>query len=295
QIFRDHWKTFQQHQPRYQDRHVQAVIDKMLGCGTLEAGYTTYLCPHCLEEKRVAFSCKSSFCLSCCKVYVDEWVSHIGRTLYEGAAYRHTVLTMPDALHIEFYRGRPLLAALMKCAVEVLSDALSWCKQIKLAACYAVVHVGEGELPAGGEGLGYYLAKYVVGPPISLRRILSYDGQRVRYWYNDHKTKQRQEEEVSALTFIGRMVQHILPKGFHRIRYYGLHATCKAKKVKVVLTALMVALGRLIKGTYRIAAQTTYRARVLVSTGRDPLRCTRCGGEMMVGKVWRPRYGVVCT
>jgi hypothetical protein len=47
----------------------------------------------------------------------------------------------------------------------------------------------------------------------------------VRYWYNDHKTKQRQEDEVSALTCIGRMVQHILPKGFHRIRYYGLHAT----------------------------------------------------------------------
>ena len=29
QIFRDHWGPFQQHQPRYQDRHVQAVIDKM--------------------------------------------------------------------------------------------------------------------------------------------------------------------------------------------------------------------------------------------------------------------------
>jgi hypothetical protein len=108
QIFRDHWGPFQQGYPRYQDRHVQAVIDKMLGCGTLEAGYTTYLCPHCLEEKRVAFSCKSSFCLSCCKVYVDEWVAHIGRTLYEGVSYRHTVLTMPDALHLEFYRDRRL-------------------------------------------------------------------------------------------------------------------------------------------------------------------------------------------
>jgi len=49
--------------------------------------------------------------------------------------------------------------------------------------------------------------KLAVSPPISLRRILRYDGQRVRYWYNDHKTKHRQEEEVSALTFIGRMVQ----------------------------------------------------------------------------------------
>jgi hypothetical protein len=144
------------------------------------------------------------------------------------------------------------------------------------------------------EGL-YYLAKYVVSPPISLRRILSYDGQRVRYWYNDHKTQHRQEEEVSALMFSGRMVQHILPEGFHRIRYYGLHATCKAKKVKGVLTALMVALGRLLKGTYRIVAPKTSRARVLASTGRDPLRCTRCGGEMMLWKVWHPRYGVVTT
>jgi len=36
-----------------------------------------------------------------------------------------------------------------------------------------------------------------------------------------------------------------------------------------------------------------YRDRVLASTGRDPLRCTRCGGEMMLWKVWHPRYGVI--
>jgi hypothetical protein len=371
QIFRDHWGTFQQGHPRYQDRHVQAVIEKMLSCGTLEAGYTTYLCPHCLAEKRVACSCKSSFCLSCCKVYVDEWVAHIGRTLYEGVAYRHVVLTMPDALHRECYRDRPLLADLMQCGVAMLSDALSWFTKVKLEAGYVVVletagrsghwnphlhilmtsggmtpqqqwrevddfpftvlhkkwqyhlftmlkqrvgtralkdkidvlwrkyprglvaYLEEGKVPAGGEGLAYYLATYVVSPPISLRRLLSYDGQRVRYWYNDHKTKQRQEEEVSALTFIGRMVQHMLPKGFHRMRYYGLHATCTVKQVKGLRTMLMVALGRLIKGTYRIAARTTYRDRVLASTGRDPLRCTRCGGEMMLWKVWHPRDGVI--
>src|SRR2546423_5793153 len=68
------------------------------------------------------------------------------------------------------------------------------------------------------------------------------------------------------------------------MRYYGLHATCKAKKVKMMLTALMVALGRLITGTYRIVAQKTYRERVMASTGRDPLRCTRCGGvEQILG------------
>ena len=141
--------------------------------------------------------------------------------------------------------------------------------------------------------MAYYWATDVVSPPISLRRLLSDDGQRVRYGYNDHKTKHRQEAEVSALTCIGRMVQHILPKGLHRIRYDGLQATGKAKQVQGVLTALLVALGRLITGTYRIGAPQTSRERVLASTGRDPLRCTRCGGEMRLWKVWHPRYGVV--
>jgi len=108
QIFRDHWRPFQQRHPRYQDRHVQAVIDKRLGCGPPASGYTTSLCPHGLEEKRVAFRCQSRFCLSCCKVYVDEWGAHIGRTLYEGVSYRPGVWTMPAALHLELYRDRSL-------------------------------------------------------------------------------------------------------------------------------------------------------------------------------------------
>jgi hypothetical protein len=156
-----------------------------------------------------------------------------------------------------------------------------------------VTYLEKGKVPAGGEGLAYYLAKYVVSPPISLRRILRYDGQQVRYWYNDHKTKRRQEETIPALVFIGRMVQHILPKGFHRIRYYGLHATCKAKKVRSVLKRLLVALGRAMRGTYRIVPRRHYRERVIASTGRDPLRCERCGRVMMLWKVWHPRYGVV--
>ena len=97
QIFRDHWEPFQQHQPRYQDRHVQAVIDKRLGCGPPASGYTTSLCPHGLEEKRVAFRCQSRFCLSCCKVYVDEWGAHIGRTLNSVRLNFCTAAELSDA------------------------------------------------------------------------------------------------------------------------------------------------------------------------------------------------------
>jgi Putative transposase len=80
---------------------------------------------------------------------------------------------------------------------------------------------------------------------------------------------------VPALAVIGRMVQHILPKGFHRIRYFGLQTTCKAKKVRAVLKQILIAMGRTIKGAYRIVAPKTYRERVWASTGRDPLRCGR--------------------
>ena len=156
-----------------------------------------------------------------------------------------------------------------------------------------VAYLEKGKVPAGGQGLAYYLAKYVVSPPISLRRILHYDGQRVRYWYRDHKTGKRQVTELPVVRFIGRLVQHILPKGFHRIRYYGLHATCKPQRVRSFLTTILVAMGRAIKGTYRVVARKTYRERVLASTGCDPLRCPRCGGSMMLWKVWHPRYGVM--
>src|SRR6266446_933790 len=58
---------------------------------------------------------------------------------YEGVAYRHVVLTMPEALHLEFYRDRPLLADLMQCGVAMLSDALSWFTKVRLEAGYVVV------------------------------------------------------------------------------------------------------------------------------------------------------------
>ena len=94
-----------------------------------------------------------------------------------------------------------------------------------------VANIQKGEVPKRVKSLAKYLAKYVVSPPISVRRILSYDGQRVRYWYHDHKSGRRKEEEVDVDTFIGRMVQHIVPKGMQRIRYYGLHATAVYEKV----------------------------------------------------------------
>ncbi|WP_416431246.1 IS91 family transposase [Piscirickettsia salmonis] len=75
-----------------------------------------------------------------------------------------------------------------------------------------------------------YLTKYLSSPPIGLSRLDDFDGQKVSYRFNSHHTGQVEGETILALDFIGRMVQHILPKNFHRVRYYGLQATTRFKK-----------------------------------------------------------------
>src|SRR5439155_13469314 len=83
--------------PRYNTRYYDGRVDKMLRCGDPEKiGSIEYRCLHCGQGKHlVAMSCKSSLCLRCAKVYVDNWVSQVSQRLHEGIIYRHIVLTVP--------------------------------------------------------------------------------------------------------------------------------------------------------------------------------------------------------
>jgi hypothetical protein len=75
QIFADHWEPFQRAHPRYQTAYYDGLVAKMLACGKPEKmGYIEYRCLQCGQGKHlVAMSCKSSLCLRCAKVYVDNW------------------------------------------------------------------------------------------------------------------------------------------------------------------------------------------------------------------------------
>ena len=106
QIFADHWEAFQHTHLRYQTPYYDGLVAKMLACGNPEKiGYIAYRCLHCGQGKHlVAMSCKSSLCLRCAKVYVDNWVSQISKMLHEGVIYRHIILTVP-AMFTMPYRG----------------------------------------------------------------------------------------------------------------------------------------------------------------------------------------------
>ena len=156
-----------------------------------------------------------------------------------------------------------------------------------------VTDVHKGDVPSRSQSLATYLAKYVVSPPISLRRIDRYDGGRVTYHYRSHQSERVERETVEVYTFIGRMVQHTFPKGFQRIRYYGVQATKTFATLKRLIQEALAKVKGIVKGAIKIIAPMTYRQRYQQSTGRDPLRCPHCQSAMDVWRIWHPLYGVI--
>jgi hypothetical protein len=80
---------------------------------------------------------------------------------------------------------------------------------------------------AGPEAVLTYLSRYTHRVAISNRRLVSFDGETVRFRWKDYRSKKRHPFKTMALDsdeFIRRFLIHVLPKGFHRIRHYGFLA-----------------------------------------------------------------------
>jgi len=85
QIFRDHWGAFKTRYPTFDTPDYNTAVRKMLDCGDPEKmGYVQYRCLFCGETRRIAFTCKSCFCLSCAQPRMAQWADFIGRRLLPG-------------------------------------------------------------------------------------------------------------------------------------------------------------------------------------------------------------------
>jgi hypothetical protein len=68
-----------------------------------------------------------------------------------------------------------------------------------------------------------YVGRYTHRVAISNNRLLDIEGRRVSFRYKDYRNSNQQKTmTLSAEEFIRRFLLHVLPRGFHRIRYYGL-------------------------------------------------------------------------
>jgi Putative transposase/Transposase zinc-binding domain len=95
-----------------------------------------------------------------------------------------------------------------------------------------------------------YLGRYTHRVAISNRRLLALEDGRVSFAWKDYREQQQQKVmTVSAEEFIRRFLQHALPPGFQRIRYYGFLANChRAAKLDLCRRLLAMPCEQLLPG-----------------------------------------------
>jgi len=149
------------------------------------------------------------------------------------------------------------------------------------------------------ERLVVYLVKYVSSPPISIRRIESYDSRTVTFRYDDHR-RGATRETLPVYEFLERMLQHLPPKGFRRVRYWGLYARPVHRKFRKLLADTLAGFVRQAKrvadliarrkGVPAAACLGEVRQRFMK---KDP-RCPHCGSTRLVLMyVWSRKYGML--
>lgn len=74
----------------------------------------------------------------------------------------------------------------------------------------------------GNDAVLAYLSRYVFRTAISNARILGMDATHVTFRWKDRDAGAWRTERLPGVEFLHRFLQHVLPRGFHKVRYYGL-------------------------------------------------------------------------
>ena len=82
----------------------------------------------------------------------------------------------------------------------------------------------------GNDAVLTYLSRYVFRTAICNARILDMDQTHVTFRWKDRGAGAWCTERLSGVEFLRRFLQHVLPRGFHKVRYYGLWNPCQREQ-----------------------------------------------------------------
>jgi len=134
---------------------------------------------------------------------------------------------------------------------------------------------------SGQEALKY-LTPYIFRVALSNKNILKVTQRDVTFRYRDRETKTPQTRTLPAERFIHRFLQHVLPKGFQKVRTFGLYHPKQRYKLEVVKELLQP--NEAAKRAERQPEQSTPAIRSTRFT------CPCCHVEMVrIGKINRKR------
>lgn len=133
---------------------------------------------------------------------------------------------------------------------------------------------------AGPEAVLAYLSRYTHRVAISNSRLIGFDEDGVTFRYKDYRRAGTDRKQVMTLSpdeFIRRFLLHDLPRGFHRIRHYGLLAGGTRKEALERARHLLA-----------VAPPAPDDLPVEPADIRPPCSC--CGGRMVVIEILPRRY-----
>ncbi len=138
--------------------------------------------------------------------------------------------------------------------------------------------------PVGsGQAALKYLAPYVFRVALSNNRIVGMTNEQVTFRYRDSDTKKTKRCTLPAEQFIARFLQHVLPKGFVKVRYFGLFSPAK-RQVLAQVRALLAA-----EPACAAPPVADEEAPAAVERQEQPIfHCPVCGTVMQITQVLMP-------
>jgi Putative transposase/Transposase zinc-binding domain len=187
-----------------------------------------------------------------------------------GALFRGKMLA---ALRRAYDRGELVLSG----GAAALADPSAFAAL--LDALYNKRWVVYAKPPFGGtEQVFRYLGRYTHRVGLSNHRLLGMDARGVRFRTRGDKTV-----TLAPIEFLRRFLMHVLPRGFVKIRHYGLlsssHATTTLEVARTRLEGASATASSAARPTPAIES-ADWRARLAALTGIDLTRCPRCGAPM---------------
>ena len=198
----------------YGDRMPQShkkTIQDIMECRNGSFGTMVYECSNCRNLHFIHCCCGNRHCPNCQQSKADQWLSSM-QDLF--------VHTKP----LEIIFKAKFKNAMKKAGLLDQIDPAVWKQK----------WVIDSQSVGQGQNSLRYLARYVFRVAISNNRIKSIENDVIKFSYKDREKKKWKIMALDAMEFIRRFLQHVLPKGFMKIRHYGfLNPNCALSIEKI--------------------------------------------------------------
>ncbi len=187
------------------------------------------------------------------------------------------------------FRGK-LLSKLERALLEARIPLPEGTGRLLLTQASRITWVVYAKPPLAGAGqVVRYLSRYTHRIAISNSRLLAYNGHEVTFrWQDRAHGNQRKKLRLFGSDFAQRFLSHVLPRGFVRIRHYGLLGNRNRKKDLEQCRALL-RQGQTASPSVKDELPEDWVASFERIFGTDPLRCPACEkGRLRPSLILRP-------